>query len=112
MLTPLRVALIVLVVAVVSFAAGVFYEARDTRSELIAAADTARKEAAAEVKKQYDNQLKLANDATKKAERERDEAKRNVKVEKVVDTIIKRVRVPGVCEFTPEDIRDINSAGH
>ena len=110
--TVLWTALAFILAVSLSFGLGMYHEARNTRTELIAAQDTARKAGAEAVKKEFEIALKNANDLTKKAERERDDAKASTKTKTIVRTIHDRVRVPGVCEFTPEDIHDINAAGH
>lgn len=87
-----------------------FVESERYGKMLIAAQEDARKAATKAVKEQYDAALKNANDEKAKAERERDAAKRDKTLADKLRAIGERQR--NDCAFTPEDIKDINEAGH
>lgn len=98
-----------LLVAAISFAAGVYYETRSTRTELIVAQEKARSEGVNATKKAYDAALSAARDKTATAARERDAAKRDKQVAELRAKILSRKRVN--CLFSDEDMKDINEAG-
>lgn len=107
--TLLWQALSYLLVIAISFGAGVYFESRSTRTELIAAQEKARSEAAAAVSKAYKQALSAANDKVKAAERARDEAIKDKRVEELRNKIKNRPRVN--CLFSDQDMKDINEAG-
>lgn len=107
--TLLWQALSYLLVAALSFGAGVYFESRSTRTELIAAQEKARTEAVAATAKVYRKAIADANDKVKVAERQRDLAKKEARVQEIRAKLKSRPRTQ--CLFSIEDMKDINDAG-